>query len=337
MRGAMGLLIFFVVAAALALTIIYRMPPDLALERGATLPATVDIASVDTFIARAEEKAGTIRKGLAKQIVWADPTHPTRTAIAVVYVHGFSASPAELRPLPDRVAHALGANLYFTRLAGHGLADPDALGRATIGDWTADVEEALSIGRLLGDRVVVIATSTGASLVTWALARPGLSDKIAATVLLSPNYGVQASGSVLLTGPFAARIAHLVIGARRGFEPVNALNAHNWTTDYPVEALIPMAEAVRLAAFSPVEDIKVPALFVYSAKDKVVRPDLTAAIASRWGAPHESVDPGVTGDANNHVIAGDTYSPDTTEPVATAILDWLSRQGIRETRGAAIR
>ncbi|PYB71421.1 alpha/beta hydrolase [Rhizobium wuzhouense] len=329
MRVAMGLLIAIVVIAALALALIHRRPPDLALERRSPLPAGVDITSVQAFIAGEEDKAGSIRKGLAKQIVWADPLHPGRTALSVVYVHGFSASPAELRPLPDRVAAALGANLFFTRLAGHGLEDPDALGRPVLGDWTADLEEALAIGRLLGDRVVVIATSTGASLVTWALARPGLSETVAATVLLSPNYGIQASGSFLLTGPFAKEIAHLVIGARRGFEPVNALNAHNWTTDYPVEALIPMAEAVRLAAFTPVEDIKVPAFFVYSPRDLVVRPDLTAAIAIRWGAPHESFDPGTTGDANNHVIAGDTYSPATTEPIAKAIVNWLGRQGIR--------
>jgi pimeloyl-ACP methyl ester carboxylesterase len=329
MRVAMGLLIAVVVIAALALAVIYQRPPDLALERKSPLPADVNITSVDAFIVREEEKAGAIRKGLAKQIVWADPAHPSKTAIAIVYVHGFSASPAEMRPLPDRVAAALGANLFFTRLSGHGLEDPDALGRPVIGDWTADLEAALAIGRLLGDRVVVIATSTGASLVTWALARPGLSDDVAATVLLSPNYGVQATGSFLLTGPFAAQIAHLVIGPRRGFEPVNALNAHNWTTDYPVEALIPMAEAVRLAAFTPVEDIRVPALFVYSPRDLVVRSDRTTAVVARWGAPHESFDPGVTGDANNHVIAGDTYSPQTTAPVTDAILAWLSRQGIR--------
>jgi pimeloyl-ACP methyl ester carboxylesterase len=329
MRVAMGLLIAVTIIAALILVAIYRRPPDLALERKSSLPADVGIPSVETFIAREEKKAGLIRKGLAKQIIWADPLHPARTSVCVVYVHGFSASPAEMRPLPDRVAERLGANLFFTRLAGHGLEDPDALGRPAIGDWTADIEQALAIGRLLGKRTVVIASSTGASLVTWALARPGLSQNVAAAVLLSPNYGVQASGSFLLTGPFASQIARRVIGARRGFEPVNALNAHNWTTDYPVEALIPMAEAVRLAAFTPVEEIRVPAIFVYSAKDKVVRPDLTAAIATRWGGPHQSFDPGDTGDANNHVIAGDTYSPETTEPVAAAIVDWLSQQGIR--------
>lgn len=324
----MGLFAAAVIIAGLALIAVYRWPPDLALERKMGLPAEVDITTISSFLAGEEAKAGPIRKGLHKQIVWADPLHPSRTALSLVYVHGFSASPAEMRPLPDILAKSLGANLFFARLAGHGLDDPDALGQASIGDWTAAVEEALDIGRLLGERVIIIATSTGASLVTWALARPGLADRVAATVLLSPNYGVQASGSFLLTGPFAAAIAHLVIGARRGFEPVNELNAHNWTTDYPVEALIPMAEAVRLSVFTPVEEIKVPALFVSSAKDLVVRPALTAAIASRWGGPHASFDPGITGDANNHVIAGDTYSPQTTEPVAKAILDWIHGQGI---------
>jgi pimeloyl-ACP methyl ester carboxylesterase len=330
MRVAMELFIAVVIViAVLGMALVYRLRPDLALEVQPELPADVDIGSVEIFLATEEEKAGPIREGLAKQIVWADQARPVRTAFAVVYIHGFSASPADMRPLPDRVAEGLGANLFLTRLAGHGLQDPDALGRTTLGDWTADVEEAFAVGRLLGEQVIVIATSTGASLVTWALARPGLSEQISAAILLSPNYGVQASGSFLLTGPFASQIAHLVVGPRHGFEPVNALNAHNWTTDYPVEALIPMAQAVRLAAFTPVEEIRVPAFFVWSTKDKVVRPDLTAEIALRWGGPQDSFDPGITGDANNHVIAGDTYSPQTTEPVVSAIFGWLGRQGIR--------
>ena len=301
----------------------------LALERAADIGADTPLESVEALIAANETKAGTLREGLGKQIVWADPTTRQKTPISVIYVHGFSASPAEVRPLPDLVAKRLGANLFFTRLAGHGLTDPDALGQVTLEDWTGDIAEALAVGRLLGDRVVVISTSTGASLVTWALARPALEETIAASVFLSPNYGVQAAGSFLLTGPFGPQIARLLLGARRGFEPISPLNAHNWTTDYPVEALIPMAQSVRLATHTPVEDIRIPALFIQSANDKVVRPDRTAEVAARWGGPHALIDPGPTGDANNHVIAGDTYSPDTTEPIATLILDWLSQQGIR--------
>lgn len=329
MRMIMSSLLALIVVVAAVVTYLHIRPPVLALEREAEIGADVPLGQIETVIAEGEAQSGSIRNGLAKQIVWADPTQKQKTPISVIYVHGFSASAAEVRPLPDLVAKALGANLFFTRLSGHGLDDPDALGLATIEDWAADVGEALTIGRLLGDRVVVISTSTGASLVTWALGRPSLADKVAASVFLAPNYGVQASGSLLLTGPFGAPLARLLLGERRGFEPISPLNAHNWTTDYPVTALIPMAQSIRLATHTPVEDIRIPALFLQSAQDKVVRPDKTAEIAARWGAQHALVDPGPTGDANNHVIAGDTYSPDTTEPIATIILDWLSQQGVR--------
>lgn len=329
MRRIMGLILAVIAVVIAALAVVYRLPPNLELEREARLGADTSPQALDTLIAAEEAKVGPIRKGLGKQIVWADPTEPQKTPVAVIYVHGFSASPAEIRPLPDLVAKALGANLFFTRLAGHGLEDADAMGRATIEDWAGDIGEALSIGRLLGDKVVVISTSTGASLVTWALARPRLAENVAASVFLSPNYGVQASGSFLLTGPFGTQLARLLLGERRGFEPISPLNAHNWTTDYPVSALIPMAQSIRLATHTPVENISIPALFIQSADDKVVRPDRTAAVSARWGGPHRLVDPGPTGDANNHVIAGDTYSPQTTEPIAQTILDWLGEQGIR--------
>ncbi|MFN4206055.1 MAG: alpha/beta hydrolase [Agrobacterium albertimagni] len=329
MRIVMGLLLALVLISIAATAFLYLRPPVLTLEREAKIGADTPLDSLDVLIADRESEAGRIRKGLAKQIVWADPARKTKTPVSVIYVHGFSASSAEVRPLPDRVAQALGANLFLTRLTGHGLADPDALGLATIDDWAADVGEALAIGKRLGDRVVVISTSTGASLVTWALGRPSLTGKIAASVFLSPNYGVQASGSFLLTGPFGGSLARLIIGERTGFDPISPLNAHDWTTNYPVAALIPMAQSVRLAMHTPVEEIRVPALFLQSAEDKVVRPDRTAAIAARWGADHALIDPGPTGDANNHVIAGDTYSPATTEPIAKIIVDWLADQGIR--------
>lgn len=329
MRTIMSLALALIAVAVVALVVLYRMPPDLALEREAGIAADISPEALQALITLQEEKVGTLRTGLAKQIVWADPAHRLKTPLSIIYVHGFSASPAEVRPLPDLVAKALGANLFFTRLTGHGLDDPDALGLATIEDWAGDIGEALAIGKRLGERVVVISTSTGASLVTWALARPALSDQVAATVFLSPNYGVQASGSFLLTGPFGPQLARLLLGDRRGFEPISPLNAHNWTTDYPVGALIPMAQSVRLATHTPVEEIRIPALFIHSASDKVVRPDRTAAVAARWGGPHQLLDPGPTGDANSHVIAGDTYSPQTTEPIARAILDWLATQGIR--------
>lgn len=333
MRLFMGFLAGILVIVAI-LFIVYRMPPRLDLEREAAHAAghgpndtsldKLGLDDIDAYLSASEFRFSGLRKGLGRQVIWADPQLRAKTAVSVIYIHGFSASSGELRPLPDLVARALGANLYYARLAGHGLDDADALGQATLVDWTADMAEALAIGRLLGDKVVVISTSTGSSLVTWALARPALARDIAATVFISPNYGLHAFGSFLLTGPFAGPLAHLLIGARRGFEPISEMNAFNWTSDYPVEALIPMAQAVRLAQHTRVEAIAVPALFVYSPMDKVVSAKATDAVAARWGGAHATFDPGPNGDANSHVIAGDSYSPQTTQPVADHIIAWLT-------------
>lgn len=172
---------------------------------------------LDGWLAAREAEVPDLRPGAAKEIVWADPAAPARTPLAVVYVHGFSATKAEIRPVPDIVARELGANLHFARLTGHGRTS-DAMGEATVGAWFDDVAEALAVGRRIGDRVLVIATSTGGTLAALFAADPEMSRDVAGIAFVSPNFGVQSVGSSLLTLPFARSFVPLVIGAtgRRG-------------------------------------------------------------------------------------------------------------------------
>ena len=278
----------------------------------------------EAYLACVEAAVPSVRPGLAKEIVWADPATKAKTPIAIVYVHGFSASKGEVRPLPDRVAAALGANLFFTRLTGHG-QDGAAMATGSVNAWVNDYAEALAIARTIGEKVVVVGVSTGASLASFAASRPDLFGDVAGLVMISPNYGVQAAGAEILTMPWGAQIARLVAGAERGFEPLNELQAKLWTTRYPIEATLPMAALTRLAYEAPVGETRVPALFVFSDKDAVVRPELTREIAAKWGAPHEIVTVDDSGDPSNHVIAGDALSPSTTEPLAAKIVDWIGR------------
>jgi len=141
--------------------------------------------------------------------------------------------------------------------------------------------------------------------------------------MLSPNYGLQAAGSGLLTWPWGGLLAELLIGKERSFEPVNEMHARLWTTYYPTSALLPLAGLTKLAAGTPVEQIHIPALFVFSDQDKVVRPDLTRAIAGRWGAPHELVAVERSDDPYNHVIAGDALSPSTTAGLSDRVAEWI--------------
>jgi len=274
------------------------------------------------YLDRTEGKVSGIREGLEKEIVWANPLIHAKTPISIVYIHGFSASKGEVRPLPDEVADALDANLFYTRLKGHG-QDGAAMATASVNDWINDYAEAIAIGREIGDKVVVIATSTGAALAVEAASRAGASDGVTAMALISPNFGLRASGAELLTMPWGKQIAELIVGKEYSFKPRNELQAELWTTRYPTSALLPMAALTGLARSAPAENIKIPALFIFSDSDRITRQDLTHEIASRWGAYHELVPVESSGDPNNHILAGDALSPSTTQFLAQRIEVWI--------------
>jgi alpha-beta hydrolase superfamily lysophospholipase len=283
-------------------------------------PTIVD--DPEAFIRASEAQIPGIRPAAEKQIVWAHPDR-RRTAFAIVYFHGFSASAGEIRPVPDRVAANIKANLFFARLTGHGI-DGAALGRATIESWLDDIGEAIAIGEALGEKVILMGVSTGGALATWALSQPRLAEKVAAAVLISPNYGLRAAGAFLLNAPFARQLVHLTLGRTRNAEARTDLQRKIWTTNYPTEALLPMARVISLARKTKVEEIHTPALFFYSPDDRIVDPTGTVSMAKRWGGPHRVISVEHTDDPNRHVIAGDAYSPSTTDMVITQICAWLA-------------
>lgn len=285
---------------------------------GAALPD-----DLDGWLATREGVFADVIPGAEKQIVWAGEKG-AKAPWAVVNLHGFSATLEEVRPLPDAVARGLGANLYFTRLAGHGRTG-EAMAQAVAEDWITDLDEALAIGRRLGDRVLVIGTSTGGTLATLAALDPARAEGLAGVVLISPNYRLRAGAAqAILDAPFVRAWGPLVAGAERSFTPANADHGKWWTTRYPTRALFPMAALMRQVRGMDPGAARVPALFLYSPDDQVVDPAATAAIAAAWGADAETRHPALTGrdDAFAHVIAGRILSPGQTAPMVDAILAW---------------
>jgi len=252
-------MLYATVLGLAALVAAYLLGPRTVVDQTVRFDESSIGPDPEAYLAAREAEHANIRAGLAKEIVWADPDRRQRTPISIVYVHGFSASKGEVRPLPDLVASELGANLFYTRLTGHG-QDGAAMGQATAEDWIADTAEALAIGRAIGDRVVVMATSTGATLASWAATRSDLAEGVAAMVLIAPNYRINGTGAGLLSGPWGAQLARLLLGPERGFEPENELQASLWTSTYPTSALMPLAATVAMTRTSPVEDIDIPAL-----------------------------------------------------------------------------
>jgi esterase/lipase len=286
-------------------------------------PATIG-GDPEAYLAAAEAKFPAIRTGAQKEIVWANPVTKEKTPLSVVYVHGFSASKMETRPLPDNVAKALGANLFFTRLAGHGQDGPAML-QGSFNGWVNDMAEAMAIGGMIGERVVVIGTSTGATLATWAASKPQFSERMAGLAMLSPNFAVHGASTGLLNMPWADRLLPMLLGQERSFEPINEGQAKWWTTSYPSKAVFPMGALLQTASEINVGAIKVPAIFILSPKDKVVVPAVAQQVYHAWGGPKELVLVDKTEDPFNHVVAGDILSPSNTEALTQRIVDFVNR------------
>ncbi len=278
---------------------------------------------VAAYFERVESAYSDITPGTEKRVVWAGQPE-VRTPVSVVYVHGFSGTSEEIRPVPDRVAAALGANLVYTRLAGHGRPGA-ALAEPTVNDWMQDLAEALAAARAVGERVVVIATSTGATLMTAAALNPEMSRDVEGIVMVSPNYGINHPAAALLTWPAARHWLPLMAGRDRSFPARSPEHERFWTTSYPSVAAMPMAALVKTVMGLDVGKAQIPTLFWFSQKDQVVRPDLTVDVAKRWGGPVQVLnrDPGPEDDPYAHVIAGDVMSPGQTDVAVNDILLWF--------------
>lgn len=281
-------------------------------------------AALQGWLSRGEARFSDLVPGAEKTIVWADPDGGEPTPLALVYLHGFSADRHETAPLADSVAAALGANLFYTRLTGHGRSG-DAMAEASVHAWIQDAAEAMAVARRLGEGVVLMGTSTGGTLATWMAAQPRWRDDIRALVLVSPNFGLRDGSARLLTWPWGGLLARLVVGPTRSFEPANELQARHWTEEYPTEALLPMMALVDLANDADGGAVTAPVLVVYSPEDAVVDPARTTTRLETLGSPRKELFV-VEGseDPDHHVLVGDIMSPSTTAPVAARIVEFLT-------------
>ena len=316
------LVVIFIVFGGL-----WAFAPAETVDREISFDSSAIGPDVQAWLDQREFQFSNLNPAAAKRIVWAGGKGE-KTPLAVIYVHGFSASAEEIRPVPDDVAKALGANLFFTRLKGHGLPG-EAMASATAGDWIEDMAEAMAIGRRLGDRVLVLSTSTGGTLAAIAATDLDLSADLAGIVIVSPNFGVRPLAGKILDLPFARIWGPLMAGVTRSFPPQNAAQGMYWTTTYPTIALFPMAAIVRHAAALDYRKVTTPVLVLYSPDDQVVDPAKTLGLMANWGGDVqlEPRNMGPNDDVYSHVIAGDILSPGQTKDTVDLIVAWAKKQG----------
>lgn len=267
---------------------------------------------LDNYLIASEARIAGIRRDCEKKIIWYGSRRRQRD-LAIVYLHGFSASRMETWPLCDRLAEGLEANLFYTRLTGHG-RDGKAMATATVRDWQADALEALAVGRLLGRKIILVGTSTGGTLATWLAAQPSTAGLLFSLILISPNFLPKNPLAAAVLWPPALRLLDRFFGGWRSFSVQHPDQARFWTVRYPVKAIGTMMQLVRLSWQLDLESFAAPLLMMVNPWDRVINVSAALFRYRAFGSPYKKKvlfrgnrDPG------RHVLAGEILSPETTE------------------------
>lgn len=197
------------------------------------------------------------------------------------------------------------------------------MGRATAADWLRDTEEALAVGARLGERVVLVGTSTGGTLAVWGAGRERWRGTVAAVVLLSPNFGPRDRSARMLLWPWGGLLARLAVGPERCFEPLNEEQGRHWTTCYPTRALLPMMALVEHVRRSDLGRVRAPLLVLYSPVDAVVDAQATERLFPAFGSPRKELVTLEGNDPFHHVLAGEIVSPGSTDRAVAEILRFV--------------
>lgn len=206
------------------------------------------------------------------RIIWADSSKK-RTEYSVVYLHGFSASQEEGDPIHEQFAKEFGCNLYLARMADHGVDTTDQLLYFTADRWWQSSKEALAIGKALGDKVIVMSTSTGGTMALILAAE--YPNDVFALMNMSPNIAINDPLAWVANNPWGLQLARIVKGGDYNIPKVKPgvdidLNNQYWNEKYRFESACQLQELLESKMNkSTFEKVKQPCLDLYYFKDEI--------------------------------------------------------------------
>jgi carboxylesterase len=209
----------------------------------------------------------------------AEPYFARGGATGVLILHGFTASPYEVKWLGQHLA-AQGYTVYAPRIAGHG-TDYRDLARTKWQDWAASALDGYHVLRAQCDRVFIGGLSVGGTLALLVASQVEVNGVIALAAPVLPFRGLSVERLRIAKrlrpftdqtdrSPFAEYI--LLLQKQLGEPVVGRVRYGRWSTAAleQVMRLIPQVQA-RLG------HITVPVLAVYSKADAtVLMPNLDA-------------------------------------------------------------
>lgn len=260
----------WLIIVAAILIVVYLLGPSPATPVYSTEMPTVpaDAASLESYI-KYHEAEHKLKPNNQARIVWNNDSLKNKTEYAIVYLHGFSASQEEGKPIHTNIAKEFGCNLYLARLAEHGIDTTDPMMNLTPEKYWESAKLALAIGKQLGEKVILIGCSTGGTNALQLAAT--YSDDVAAVILLSPNIAINNDKAWLLNNHWGLQIARLVTGDNYiTTKDQRPIFKEYWYSHYPLEATVQLQEMLETTMTKETfEKVTQPLLLMYYYKDEI--------------------------------------------------------------------
>ncbi|OYT17228.1 MAG: alpha/beta hydrolase [Bacteroidetes bacterium 4572_77] len=193
----------------------------------------VDLLLLQQEINNRERNTEFIKPDNESRIIFADSI-PKRTEYVLLYLHGFSASPIEGYPVNAHFAQRYHMNAYWPRLHEHGLENGNNLLDMTPNKLINSAKDALEVARQLGEKVIIMSTSTGGTL---SLILAAGNPDIAGLILYSPNIEMYDDMTKILSSHWGLQIGNLVNGKMVTYPEDPPIVQKYWQSSYRLEAV----------------------------------------------------------------------------------------------------
>ena len=215
------------------------------------------------------EAAEKVRPGNEAKIIWANDSTHAQTEYVLLYLHGFSASRMEGYPINEDFPKRYGCNAYLSRLASHGLITDNPLIDMTPDRLYESAKQALVIAGQLGQKVIIMGTSTGGTLALKLAA--DFPDMVYGLILYSPNIKIKSKASILLSKPWGLQVARLNFGGdfRESKEDPSSEPCKYWYCRYRAEGPVYLQQLIDATMKKVIfAKVKCPLFMGYYFKDK---------------------------------------------------------------------
>ena len=263
---------------------------------------------------RKSESAFSLKMDNEARIVWADDSLKTQTEYVLLYLHGFSASQEEGDPLHEAFGRRYGMNVFLARIAGHGLQTTEPFIDLDASEMVHSALQALSIGKQLGKKVILMGCSTGGTLALYLAAH--FPDKIHSILLYSPNIDLFDANAKILTRPWGVQFARWVVGSKyREWNPSPEASQY-WYGKYRLEGLASLKalidDTMNESTFHKIEQ---PVLMLYYFKneneqDKVVSVERMHKMFTQIRTPNDQKREFAMPHVGHHILTSRFFSKD---------------------------